>query len=63
MGLASKVLDGKKPEFRDYILPAVVLSTLCVGGAMLLVESNTPKEIYKSVKDLTYAVLSDPLSK
>ena len=63
MGLASKVLDGKKTEFRDYILPAVVLSTLCIGGALLLVESNTPKEIYQSVKDLAYTVLSDPLSR
>lgn len=63
MGLASKILDGKKPELREYILPAIVLSTLCIGGAILLVESNAPKEIYKSVKDIAYTVLSDPLSK
>ena len=63
MGLASKVLTGEKTEFRDYVLPAVVLSTLCIGGAILLVESNAPKEIYRSVKDITYAFISDPLSR
>ncbi|MBI4158644.1 hypothetical protein HY500_00095 [Candidatus Woesearchaeota archaeon] len=63
MGLASKILDGEKPEFRDYVLPAIVLSTLCIGGAILLVESNTPKEMYRSVKDITYALISDPLSR
>jgi len=63
MGLASKVLTGEKTEFRDYVLPVIVLSTLCVGGAYMLVESNAPKEIYKQVRDLAYAVLSDPLSK
>ncbi len=63
MGLVSKILDGEKPELRDYVLPAVVLSTVCIGGAMLLVESNATKEVYRSVKDITYFIMSDPFSR
>jgi len=67
MGLVSKILDGKEPELRDYILPAVVLSTICISGAVFLVESNTPKRVYESVyelfRDITYFLMSEPLTK
>lgn len=63
MGLVSKMLEGEKPELRDYVLPAIVLSTMCIGGALILVESNAPREVYESVKDLAYYLMSDPVYK
>src|SRR3989344_5192616 len=63
MGLVSKILNGKEPELRDYILPIAVVSVLCVSGAYMLVESDTPKKVYNSAIDLAYLVISDSLSR